>query len=240
MTGMEKQAIEVKVLVWDLPTRIFHWALALSLAGSWLSHEAKASGFQVHQFLGCLALALVLWRIAWGFTGPPFARFASFVRGPGRVIRYLRSAGEGQESNRLGHNPAGGWAILLMLALVGFQAVSGLFNGGEMLMEGPWYHVLDKPWKGIVREAHEVGFNLLIVMVALHLAAIAVHRFRHGQRLVWAMITGFKAVAPSSGQKGISSHGVWLALGLAVLAGAAVWLLVALAPQPTLESLDIF
>jgi len=240
MTNMEKQAVKTRVLVWDLPTRLFHWTLALVLAGSWLSHEMEASGFAAHQFLGYSALGLVLWRIAWGFVGPPFARFTSFLRGPGRVIAYLRGTGAGKESNRLGHNPAGGWAILLMLALVVLQSISGLFNGGELLMEGPWHHVLDKPWKGVVRDAHEVGFTLLLLMVALHLTAIAVYRLRHGQGLVTAMVTGYKSVSARGGPKGIQGHRIGLALLLAVLAGAAVWLLVAAAPQPTMDSLDIF
>lgn len=239
MIDMENNPGQRGILVWDLPTRLFHWSLVGCLAGSWISHEMKASGFWLHQLFGYTALALVLWRVGWGFAGTRYARFDSFLRGPGAVLRYLRGSLSGQVSAPLGHNPAGGWAVAVMLALVAFQCLSGVFNGGELLMEGPWHHVLEKDWKRWVREAHELAFNLLVAMVALHLAAILYYRLRHGQRLAVAMIHGYRQ-GPREAGTGIAGYSAWRAVLLAALAAGLVWALVAAAPAPTLESLDIF
>lgn len=239
MIDMAKPSSRRGILVWDLPTRLFHWSLVGCLAGSWISHEMKASGFWLHQLFGYAALGLVLWRVAWGFAGPHYARFGSFLRGPGAVLGHLRGSLSGAAPDRPGHNPAGGWAVLAMLALVAVQALSGLFNGGELLMEGPWHHVLDRDWKRWARACHALTFSLLLAMAALHLAAIAFYRLRHGHRLAGAMIHGYR---PGPGEAGaaITGYSAWRALLLAVLAAALVWALVAAAPPPTLESLDIF
>lgn len=226
-----------KIRVWDLPTRLFHWALVSCIAGAWITHEMGASGFEAHTWFGYTALTLALWRLGWGLAGTRHARFASFIRGPGKVTAYLRAAARGEAAKTTGHNPAAGWWVLLLLALVLSQGLTGLFNGGELLMEGPWFHTLDRDSAKLVEEAHELGFNLILALALLHLSALAFHRWRLGERLVAAMVTGRK----SSGEPGEGIGGdrwPW-ALGLLALAAALVWALVYLAPPPPVDG-DFF
>lgn len=227
-----------KTLVWDLPTRFFHWSLAICFAGAWISHEIGVEGFEIHTFFGCSILTLVLWRLCWGVFGTRYARFLSFVRGPRAVFRYLGGGEEHHGVADAGHNPAGGWAILAMLALLVAQAGSGLANGGELLMEGPWYHTLSSTYRNLAHEIHELGFNLLLGLVGLHLAAVLFYRVRHGRKLVSAMLTGKQDTSP--GVPEISSHGLWRALALLALCAALVWALVSAAPPPPIDGMDFF
>jgi len=227
-----------KTLVWDLPTRLFHWFLAFCFAGAWISHEMGVGGFQIHKYFGYTIMTLVLWRVAWGVLGTRYARFSSFVKGPRAVFRYLGTGEEKQGAAGPGHNPAGGWAILAMLALLAAQAGSGLGNGGELLMEGPWYHTLPGTYRNLAHETHELGFNLLLGLVGLHLAAVLFYRVRHGRKLVSAMVTGRQETGPGTPE--ISSHGLWRALVLLALCAGLVWALVSAAPPPPLDGMDFF
>lgn len=227
-----------KTLIWDLPTRLFHWLLAICFAGAWISHEMEVEGFQIHTFFGYSIMTLVLWRLGWGLIGTRYARFSSFVRGPRAVFRYLGGAGQQSQGTEVGHSPSGGWAILAMLGLLLAQAGSGLGNGGELLMEGPWYGALSDTYRDVAHEIHEIGFNLLLGLVALHLAAILFYRVRHGRKLVSAMLTGKADTGP--GARGIRSHGIWRALVLLALCAAAVWSLVNGAPPPVMDDMGFF
>lgn len=227
-----------KILIWDLPTRVFHWLLAICFAGAWISHEMELAGFRIHTFFGYAILTLVLWRLGWGVLGTRYARFSSFVRGPRAVFRYLGGNPGQDRSTAAGHNPAGGWAILAMLGLLAAQAGSGLGNGGELLMEGPWYHALSETYRDLAHEVHEVGFNLLLVMVGLHLGAVTFYQLRYGRKLISAMLTGRADAGP--GAREIDSHGLLRALALLVLCAGAVWALVNSAPPPAMDSMEYF
>lgn len=227
-----------KTLIWDLPTRLFHWFLAFCFAGAWISHEMGVEGFQIHTFFGYTIMTLVLWRVAWGVLGTRYARFSSFVRGPGAVLRYLGASKLGYKAPEAGHNPAGGWAILAMLALLAIQAGSGLANGGELLMEGPWFHTLAENYQDLAHAIHELVFNLLLGLVALHLASVLYLRVRHGRRLASAMVTGKQETG--AGAQGITGHKALQALGLLALCAGLVWALVSAAPPPPLDGMDFF
>ncbi len=227
-----------KTLIWDLPTRLFHWFLAFCFAGAWISHEMGVEGFQIHTFFGYTIMTLVLWRVAWGVLGTRYARFSSFVKGPRAVLRHLGASKQEDKGPEAGHDPAGGWAILVMLALLAIQAGSGLANGGELLMEGPWFHTLSENYRNLAHEIHELVFNLLLGLVALHLAAVLVYRVRHGRKLASAMVTGRQETGP--GAQGINGHKALQALGLLALCAGLVWALVSAAPPPPLEGMDFF
>ncbi len=122
---------------WDLPTRLFHWLLVWAVFLSWLSHEYE--WFQLHLWSGYSVLVLVAFRFFWGFFGSQHSRFNDFVRSPARVWRYWRGGVRSQS----GHNPAGGWSVLIMLALLLLQGLAGLFNSDGLLFDGPLYHALD-------------------------------------------------------------------------------------------------
>ncbi|MCJ7555909.1 MAG: cytochrome b/b6 domain-containing protein [Gammaproteobacteria bacterium] len=227
-----------QTLVWDLPTRIFHWSFATCFFGAWITHEMEASGFWLHTIFGYSALALVLWRVGWGFIGTRHALFRNFISGPRATLAYLRADSSQPLAAQAGHNPAGGWSIIVMLALTGLQACSGLLNGGELLMEGPWFHTLPGWAKDIFHEFHELNFNLLLGLVGLHLAAILFYAVKRKRNLVPAMVTGYSEVGGNT--QGIGSQKLLPAMLLLVLAALIVWAIVGLAPPPSTDPMDMF
>lgn len=229
MRGTAPNATTVRTRIWDLPTRIFHWLLVATLVGSWATHELGTAWMEWHVRLGYLALGLVIFRLCWGVVGPRHARFASFVVGPAAVLRYaggwLRRAPE----PHAGHSPTGGWAVLLMLVLVGLQATSGLFKTDDFLIQGPWYHAAPSWLTDLMGRVHHSNFELLMVLVGLHLAAVLAYRLGPKRDLIRAMLTG-RLRAPAG--EGITGDRLLAALALAALAAGVVTLIVTAAPQP--------
>lgn len=174
-----------KVLVWDAPVRVFHWLLAATFAGAWLTAEGERWQF-VHMTLGYTMAGLVAFRILWGVIGTRHARFASFVRGPRAVAGYLRSLVRGRPEHHSGHNPAGAMAILALLAL----ALAVPFTGWVS------YSNVRSHWVG---ELHEGIATLMLALVGLHVAAVAISSWLHRENLVAAMITGRKGAEPGAG-----------------------------------------
>lgn len=166
------------VLIWDLPVRVFHWLLAVSFAGAWLTAESERWR-DVHVTLGYTMAGLVAFRLIWGFVGTRHARFTSFVRGPAFVARYLRSLWRGGPALHAGHNPAGALAIVALLVLIGLTGATGWAT-----FEGIGGHVLE--------EAHEAIANTLLVFVAVHLVGVAVSSWLHRENLIGAMLHGRK------------------------------------------------
>jgi cytochrome b len=204
--------------VWDLPTRLFHWSLLPLVLTAWVS--AEEGYMEVHEWCGYTALVLVAFRILWGFVGSSNSRFSNFLRGPRAVLHYLRQGGWSGE----GHNPAGGWSVVLMLALLLSQGVSGLFNEDDIAFSGPLAHLSgDIPVS--VHEWHELNFNLLLAVVGVHIVAVLWY-LRRGTNLVRPMVTG-----GSSGEA-TAPRSVWLALALLAGCAALLWWLLSLAPKP--------
>lgn len=230
--------VPVAIPVWDLPLRAFHWLLALTILGSWLTERLGVAWMHWHMRLGYLALGLVLFRILWGFAGPTYARFSNFVAGPAAVWRYARSWLGGRPEPHAGHNPLAGWVIVLMLGCVLVQAVSGLFHSDDILTTGPLRAAVSEDLADRLGSLHGLNANLLWILIGTHLVALLVHRLIAGERLVGAMWTGRKAGPFPAGESGIASSRLWLALGLAAAVSIAVWLLLAFAPDPPSASFD--
>ena len=171
------------VLVWDLPVRIFHWLLAASFAGAWLTAEHERWRL-LHVTFGCTVLALAVLRVAWGLLGTRHARFSDFVRGPRDVLRYLGGLVRGTPQHYAGHNPAGGLAIVALLALAVTAAASGLAT-----------YTLGDAYEDV----HEALANLMLGLVGLHVAAVVVSGWLHRENLVAAMFSGRKRGAPADG-----------------------------------------
>lgn len=167
-----------KILVWDLPVRVFHWMLAASFAGAWLTAEEEQWQL-LHVTLGYTVLGLIGFRLVWGVLGTRYARFSSFVRGPSVLVRYLGSLVRGQPQHYTGHNPAGAIAILALLLLGLATGVSG------------WATYAAASGKAY-EEVHEVLATLMLVVVGLHIAGAIVGSWVHHENLVGAMFTGRK------------------------------------------------
>lgn len=172
-------------LVWDLPVRVFHWLLVLCFAGAWITAESERWRY-VHVTLGYTMAALVAFRVVWGLLGTRYARFSSFVRGPGAVIGYLRSLSGPKPEHHTGHNPAGGLAIVGLLALIAVTAATGWAAYSEM--GGDW-----------VEDLHEIAANALLALVLIHLVGVVVGSWVHRENLVRSMLTGRKPVPPAEG-----------------------------------------
>lgn len=192
-----------RILVWDVPTRVFHWLLALSFGGAFLTAESERYR-DIHVVLGYTLLGLIAFRLLWGFFGTHYARFRSFLFKPAELVAYLMSLLKGKPVHYVGHNPAGSVAIWLLLALGASSGLAGvlLFQdiGGDML-----------------EELHEFLANAMLAVVAVHVAGVAVSSVMHRENLVRAMITGIKSAGSSEGIR--RSYG-WLgAIMLAAVIG---------------------
>ena len=218
-----------QVLVWDLPVRIFHWLLALSVLGAWVTHELGVRYMEWHMRLGYLALGLVLFRIGWGIVGTRHARFAAFLAGPKKVFAHAREWLGGRAEASAGHNPLGGWAILAMLSSVAIQAFSGLFNTDDILTTGPWRPAVSEAFADRMSAIHSINFDVLTGLIALHLIAISAYWLRSRINLVGPMLTGRKAAAPGAG---INGQRLGIALAVAIGAALMVAALIIAAPEP--------
>jgi cytochrome b len=148
----------------------------------------------VHQWLGISVLALVLSRVAWGFVGSETARFGHFVRGRSAVVTYLRGVFSFRvEHNRVGHNPAGGWSVLLLLGLLVTQAVTGLFSNDDVLFDGPLSGWAGKGLSDVITGVHYFLFNVLWVAIAVHIVAALAYLVFKRDNLITPMITGVKS-----------------------------------------------
>lgn len=195
-------AASPQIRVWDLPVRVFHWLMAFSFAGAYLTAELERWRL-VHVTLGYTMAGLVCFRLLWGLAGTRYARFANFVRGPRATFAYVQSLFSGNPQHFTGHNPAGSVAIVLMLALALAAAGSGwvLYT----TQAGEW-----------MEEVHELLANLMLGVVALHLAGVFASSLIHRQNLVKSMITGRKRAADGAVPQP-RRGGVALILLLAVL-----------------------
>ena len=214
--------------VWDAPTRLFHWSIVVLLPVSYIS--AKAGAMTLHQVSGYVVLALLIFRLVWGFVGSETSRFRYFLASPMRGLRTLARLREQTPDTQIGHNEAGGWMVLVMLVLLAIQAGSGLFNTqhhGSGAAAGPLAHYLSKESGTVAQTVHAVTFNLLLFVIVLHIAAILVYRLVKKHDLVRPMITGVKRLPAATRQPRMASPLI-AALVLAA-SGAAVWLLTVLA-----------
>src|SRR5208337_879156 len=169
------------IRVWDPFVRAFHWALVLSFALAWLSSE-DAEG--LHAAAGYVAGALVAARVVWGFAGPRYARFSQFLRPPQTVAAYLRAVAEGSEPRFIGHNPAGGAMIVVLMAALAATMVTG------------WLLTTDAFWGATgAQRAHSIVAHGVLLLVAVHLVGVALASVRHRENLVRAMVVGVKRAA---------------------------------------------
>ncbi len=178
-----------RIRVWDLPTRIFHWALVLCIVALIITGEIGTDILPWHFRFGYTVLSLLLFRIVWGFIGGRWSRFTSFVHRPSTVLAYIR--GQGRPEHNVGHNPLGAGSVLAMLFFLLAQVGTGLFSDDEIAFSGPLTKFAADATVKLATTYHaEIGKVALIGLVLLHIAAIAYYRVKKQENLVPAMLHG--------------------------------------------------
>jgi cytochrome b len=191
----EQRARDVRV--WDLPTRLFHWTLALLVAIAVVT--AKMDVLSVHMFVGETILALVLFRLVWGIVGSQTARFSDFIKGPRAILAYIaQSKTPGAAPVTLGHNPLGGLMVVVLLLVLGAQAGSGLFTSDDIVVDGPLVPLAAGATVAVLSTLHRLLSDGILILVGLHVAAVLVYLLVKKDNLIRPMITGRKRVAHSA------------------------------------------
>lgn len=215
--------------LWDLPVRLVHWSLPVLLLGLWLS--AENGKLELHETFGEIMLGLLAFRLLWGLVGSSTARFTSFVRGPRHISTYLRGLRSKDHAPIVGHNPLGGWSVLALLGLLCLQVGLGLITQDtDGIQSGPLNYLVSYDTAEQARELHELVFNLILGLVAIHLAAIAYYRFVRKDDLIAPMITGRRRFASTVIAPRIAPR--WRAVLCAVLAAALAYWVALGAPRP--------
>ncbi|OGT04194.1 MAG: cytochrome B [Gallionellales bacterium RIFCSPLOWO2_02_60_31] len=211
------------ILVWDVPTRVFHWLLVLSFTGAYLTAESELDR-DIHVVLGYTLLGLLVFRLLWGFFGTRYARFRSFLFKPGEIVAYSLSLLKGKPAHYIGHNPLGSVSVWLLLGLGLLSGVSGVMTfqdiGGDIL-----------------EEMHEFVSDAMLAVVLIHIAGVVVSSLLHRENLVRAMVTGFKYAEP---EQGIRRSYLWLGVIMLVVV-VAFWVVypaIALA-TPSAETVQV-
>ena len=182
-------------LVWDVPTRIFHWCLLIGVAYAWFAVEILED-MQQHFYAGYSILTLLLFRLVWGFIGTRFARFKSFLYSPKTIFSYAKTLTTDSSKNSatksyFGHNPLGGLSALAMLAVLMFQASSGLFSSDDYYY-GPLAGLVDSSWVAQLTELHHLNSDIILSLIGLHVISIFLYRWLKKEHLVGAMFHGRK------------------------------------------------
>ena len=211
-----------RVKLWDLPVRITHWSFVLLLPLLWWSQ--KSDRMDLHQLLGYVTLALLLFRLFWGFAGSSTARFRDFVRGPRAVLAYLRSLRAADGAPIVGHNPLGGWSAIVLLGLLALQIALGLIAVDEDgIVTGPLADYVSFATSEAARDWHEQVFNVLLGFVGLHVAAIFAYLVFRRDNLIGPMLSGRKRLPVSA--TAVSFAPAWrAAVGVIICAGIAWWI----------------
>jgi cytochrome b len=209
------------ILLWDLPLRIFHWALALLVSGALYSGWQGGNLIIWHERFGVAILGLLAFRVAWGFVGPQTARFTHFIKGPAAIRAYLRGEWQG-----IGHNPLGALSVMGMIGVFGAQALGGLFSNDDIAFEGPLISLVDKSLSDWITGVHGSMLWWLLALIGLHVGAVLFYTRVKKENLLRPMLTGRKTVPVKQAKILQEQPGVrWWALLLAVAFGLLVaWL----------------
>jgi cytochrome b len=183
---------KLRVRVWDLPTRLFHWLLLAGVVTAFISVKLGGNAMIWHGRAGTFVLSLLIFRLIWGFVGSPTARFHSFVKGPKAVWLYIQ--GRTVTPAFVGHNPLGALSVLALLCLFLFQALTGLGTSDDIFFDGPLVQTLSSNTVSLLTSLHKSTEPFLLGLVALHVAAIVFYRLVKKINLVTPMITGHKVI----------------------------------------------
>ena len=221
-----------RVLIWDLPLRVFHWALVVCVVGAFVCAQIGGNAMLWHGRFGLAVLGLLVFRIVWGFSGSTYARFTQFVRGPSVIKAYLKGQWTGE-----GHNPLGALSVLGLLGTLLLLVSTGLFSNDDIAFEGPLYTLVGKDLSDKLVGIHRLIEPLIIFLVLTHIGAILFYAHVKKMNLVKPMVRGWKEVESGEDAQDARGGGVVPFVVAAVIAVAAVWAasgaLLPPAPPPT-------
>ena len=212
------------ILVWDFPTRLFHWLLVNFVIISFVTGNIGGNAMQYHKWSGFAILVLILFRLTWGFVGSGESRFVTFVKGPFTVVCYAMSMLRRDSPQHLGHNPLGGWSIIAMLGALFVQATTGLFANDDIATEGPLYDWVSKTTSDALTRIHRLNQEVTIALLLIHLLAVIFYFFYKRENLVKPMITGVKQWSGTEPEP--ETGRTWIAAAITGLAGLMVYFLV--------------
>jgi len=215
----------ISIRVWDLPTRFFHWLLLALVTSSFVTGKLGGNWILYHEWSGEAILTLLLFRVGWGFIGSGPSRFRAFLAAPATVMRYALAMLRRDTPHYIGHNPLGGWSVMAMLLVLFIQAGTGLFANDDIATTGPLYKWISKAASDRLTSIHRLNQDVIIVLVAIHIAAVLFHLICKRENLITPMITGIKQWKGDPGE-GTSQQPLWLAALVVAVAAGAVYFLV--------------
>lgn len=209
-----------KIQVWDLPIRLFHWALAVMIVVC--IYTINQENITAHQYAGVFVLVLLLFRIIWGLVGSSTAKFWDFIKGPSTILNYLRYG----VSKTEGHNPMGAYMVLFMLIVLFVQTITGLFltDNTYLHQDSPLYKLISSDTRSYFKTIHQYNLYVIYVMIGLHITAILGYLCFKGQNLVKTMVIGSRHANEwhSPMAKSMSGNKPWLALIIIIVLGVLV------------------
>jgi cytochrome b len=220
----DDQSAPARVRVWDLPVRIFHWTIVALIATSWIA--ADRGFMRIHLWSGSALLALLLFRLVWGIVGSTTARFSDFVHSPRATFRYLRALAAGEKPRYAGHNPAGGWMVVVLLACLSAQVGTGLFANDGLEFMGPLALLVTADASDRLTSLHGWLFYVLLLLIWLHVVAAFFYLFVKRENLITPMMTGKKSRPLVPGSGALHFARAWLAGVLFVLSAGVAWWIV--------------
>ncbi|MFT6286125.1 MAG: cytochrome b [Alcanivorax sp.] len=210
-----------KIMIWDIPTRLFHWALVAAIGYSWYAIEIKED-LEQHILSGYCILSLVLFRVIWGFVGNRYARFRSFIYPVSETLSYAKSLPTKVSKKYSGHNPMGGLSVLAMLLFIVIQISTGLFSTDDYY-SGPLNALVSDAVAATLTDLHHLNFDIVTGLLVLHIGAIIFYRLYKKEKLVAAMFSGKKYAAAD--QKSVSNSRLMLAAIIFTVCTASVYIL---------------
>jgi cytochrome b len=181
--------MKVSIHIWDLPHRLFHWLLVVSVIAAYVTAKIGGSLIDWHGRLGIFILGLLVFRLIWGFIGSTQSRFVTFFPTFSRIVAYLKGTWQG-----IGHNPLGAISVLALLTVLAVQVGTGLFANDDIAFEGPLFNLVDKSFSNKLTSWHNISFNFLLALVGLHMVALIFYRWVKKTNLIVPMLTGKKKI----------------------------------------------
>ena len=183
----------MKIRIWDLPLRLFHWLLVVAVIGSFVSVKLGGNAMIWHGRFGYIVLSLIFFRLIWGFVGTRHARFAQFIKSPKAIFAYLKNPTETP-----GHSPLGAISVIVLLGLFLSQALAGLFASDDIAFDGPLVKYVASTWVELLTSFHRLNEWVLMALVGVHVGAILYYKYAKKINLISAMITGDKEWADTA------------------------------------------